>query len=82
VDVEKIIFGFETPYSLELLSTVHWVASENQGKSTDLQTIFLSIQEWNERKREFFKYEHVQKAWEHLKKFEVLFDAKTEKHEL
>ncbi len=81
-DVEKIIFGFETPYGLELLSTVHWVANENQGKYTDLQTIFLSIQEWNERKRELFKYEHVQKAWEHLKNFDVLFDRKTDNCEL
>lgn len=72
-DLEKIIFGFETPYGLELLSTVHWIAKSNQGKDTDLETIFSGIQEWNDRKRRLFKYDHVQKAWEHLKNFEQLF---------
>lgn len=75
--VENIIFGYETPYGLELLSTVHWVAKEKDGINTELQTIILSIQEWNERKRKLFRYEHVQKAWENLKSFEVLFSKKT-----
>lgn len=71
--LERIIFGFETPYGLELLATVHWVAKRSQGRDTDLDTIFSSIQAWNERKRRLFKYDHVRKAWDHLKQFEELF---------
>lgn len=49
--VADIVRGFETPFGLELLSTVHWVASHSL--SQDLDSIIAATYAWNERKRQF-----------------------------
>lgn len=49
--VADLVTGFETPFGLELLSTVHWVSSEEGAKT--LETATASTFEWNERKRRF-----------------------------
>lgn len=48
--VEELVDGFETPFGLELLATVHWVA--NHGASS-LQEVVDQIYIWNERKKQF-----------------------------
>jgi O-acetyl-ADP-ribose deacetylase (regulator of RNase III) len=49
--VADLVDGFETPFGLELLSTVHWVASENQ--TQDAEKVISATYEWNERKKQF-----------------------------
>ena len=65
--VRNVIQGFETPYGLELLSTVHWVVKENPDIKDDVRSIIEEIHNWNERKRKIFKEKHITKAWQHLK---------------
>ena len=48
---EALVEGFETPYGLELLSTVHWVASREGAAS--LPEITAAVHQWNPRKRQF-----------------------------
>ncbi|TMN21416.1 macro domain-containing protein [Lentibacillus cibarius] len=64
--VRKIIHGFETPYGLELLATVHWVAANKPEIQDDIQKIIGEVHSWNERKKKIFKEKHIGKAWEHL----------------
>ncbi|GAB3042319.1 hypothetical protein [Virgibacillus ainsalahensis] len=64
--VRKIIHGFETPYGLELLATVHWVAENKPEIQDDIQRIVEEVHSWNERKKKIFKEKHIEKAWEHL----------------
>lgn len=64
--VSQLIRGFETPYGLELLSTVHWVAKTEPLIVIDAQTAIERVQAWSQRKRDLFKPEHIQKAWERL----------------
>lgn len=61
--VEKVIEGFETPFGMELLSTVHWVAVHEGAETIDdaIQKTYL----WNSRKR-MFREKHIQIAWEIL----------------
>lgn len=66
--VRRIIHGFETPYGLELLATVHWVANTTPEIKDDVQRIVEEVHNWNERKYEIFKEKHIRKTWEHLKK--------------
>jgi hypothetical protein len=66
--VNQIIRGFETPYGLELLSTVHWVMSENKSISSNPEQIVMEVRNWSERKKQIFKENHIAKAWEHLTK--------------
>lgn len=49
--VADLVDGFETPYGLELLATVHWVATR-EGADTPAKALTL-IHNWNERKRAF-----------------------------
>lgn len=51
--VANLVEGFETPYGLELLATVHWVVTE-QGASSPEEAL-THIHNWNERKRTFTK---------------------------
>lgn len=49
--VSELVNGFETPFGLELLSTVHWVMKHNN--TTDIQQIIANIYDWNEGKKQF-----------------------------
>ena len=49
--VSALVDGFESPFGLELLSTVHWVAAR-EGATSDDDTIARTY-EWAERKRQF-----------------------------
>jgi len=62
--VAQLVDGFETPYGLELLATVHWVATR-EGADTPEKAL-ARIHEWNERKRAFTQRQ-VTIAFETLK---------------
>jgi O-acetyl-ADP-ribose deacetylase (regulator of RNase III) len=47
--VADLVDGFESPFGLELLSTVHWVASQHP--EMDEQDIAAQVHMWSERKR-------------------------------
>lgn len=49
--VTRLVEGFESPYGLELLSTVHWVMTQ-EGVS-QLDEVAKRIHAWNPRKRQF-----------------------------
>jgi len=62
----KLIYGFETPYGLELLATVHWVATEYSDPAKNCEEAIALVHEWSDRKRRIFKPEHICKAWQRL----------------
>lgn len=62
--VGDLIEGFETPYGMELLSTVHWVATREEAQTQE-QALALTYG-WGDRKK-MFKPEHVQVAWRVLR---------------
>ncbi|RAL25701.1 macro domain-containing protein [Thermoflavimicrobium daqui] len=64
--VKKLIRGFESPYGMELLSTVHWVLKKNKEIDT-LDKLVKKVHEWNDRKRSTFIEKHIDIAWNHLK---------------
>jgi O-acetyl-ADP-ribose deacetylase (regulator of RNase III) len=65
--VAKLIEGYETPYGLELLSTVHWVAVHERPEArTDPQSAVSGVASWNEHKRRTFTPERIIAAWQRL----------------
>lgn len=48
--VVELIQGFETPFGLELLATVHWVATREMAEEGDLVSLAYA---WGQRKRSF-----------------------------
>ncbi len=63
VRVGDLIEGFETPFGMELLATVHWVATHEGATNAD-DAVALTYA-WNPRKR-MFREEHVHRAWDEL----------------
>jgi O-acetyl-ADP-ribose deacetylase (regulator of RNase III) len=61
--VSNLIFGYETPYGMELLATVHWVATKETNPAVDSEQAINLVHEWNERKRDLLKPQHIRKAW-------------------
>lgn len=64
--VAELFYGFETPYGLELLSTVGWILQEAPQKATDKNFVVQSVQNWNERKKRIFPEDHIEKVWQYL----------------
>lgn len=68
--VTRLIEGFETPYGMELLATVHWVAvtggRDGSPPARDVDAAVAKVQAWNPRKQRIFKPQHVRKAWDRL----------------
>lgn len=64
--VFRLIEGFESPYGMELLASVHWVATKGEHPTTDFDGALNSIHQWNDRKRRIMKPEHVRVAWDRL----------------
>jgi O-acetyl-ADP-ribose deacetylase (regulator of RNase III) len=64
--VADLIEGFETPYGMELLSTVHWVARHQKPRATNADEAVAAVHAWSDRKRQMFKPDHIRIAWQRL----------------
>ena len=66
--VANLIDGYETPYGLELLSTVHWVVTHEVSEAAgDPEQALVGVHGWNEHKRKTFSPERIATAWERLR---------------
>jgi hypothetical protein len=68
--VADLIEGFETPYGMELLATVHWVAHyggrQDEAPAVDMDAAIDVVHAWNPRKQNIFKPDHIRAAWMQL----------------
>lgn len=62
--VADLVEGFETPFGLELLSTVHWVIRNEE--AADIDAVVAKTHAWNDRKRRFSR-EQIRLAHDVLK---------------
>jgi O-acetyl-ADP-ribose deacetylase (regulator of RNase III) len=62
--IRKLIEGFETPYGMELLATVHWVGAHHGVRTVD--DAIEAVHNWNDRKRAVLSKEHIALAWRRL----------------
>ena len=53
--VTDLVEGFESPFGLELLSTVHWVVSKEQVHTVD--DVVTQTYAWNDRKKQFSRHQ-------------------------
>jgi len=64
--VEALIEGFETPYGMELLSSLHWLAHHATPRVEDHLDATNKLKSWNARKNNLFQEHHVKVAWDRL----------------
>jgi len=67
--VLQLVSGFESAYGLELLATVHWVADEQGGSTTD-EEIQTTVASWSARKRDMFTVAHIEAATTRLRELD------------
>ncbi|MEP7102453.1 MAG: macro domain-containing protein [Burkholderiales bacterium] len=65
--VSELIVGFEDPYGMELLSSMHWVMCHVTGARDSADIAIAAVREWNPGKRLRLKPEHLKVAWTRLK---------------
>ena len=63
--LHALIDGFQSPYGMELLSSVHWVATHDAGV-TSAAVAHQTIGKWNARKKQLMQSTHVEAAWDRL----------------
>jgi hypothetical protein len=64
--VADLINGFETPFGMELLSTVHWLAVHEGIENVD--AAIPLVYAWNDHKR-MFQERQIRMAWDiHVEK--------------
>lgn len=64
--VASLIEGFESPYGMELLSSVHWLATHATPTASNGHEAAYQLKAWNERKAKMFNEKHVHIAWKRL----------------
>ncbi|MCX8519351.1 MAG: macro domain-containing protein [Methylophilaceae bacterium] len=62
--VVSLIEGFETPFGMELLATVHWL-NKKEGWAT-LADVVKAAHNWNKRKASLMTQKTMEIAWERL----------------
>lgn len=65
--VAALIDGFEDPYGMELLSSVHWVMKHEPETQASSDAALNAVHRWGTQKRHRLKPEHIRKAWQRLK---------------
>ena len=65
--VLELADGYETPYGLELLASVHWVVRQEPDTSTDVDQLVEKVRSWTPRKGRMFTEKHIRSAWESLR---------------
>jgi O-acetyl-ADP-ribose deacetylase (regulator of RNase III) len=66
--VGRLIRGFETPYGLELLATVHWLSTrEDAAAIRSSERAVEMAQEWSPRKRRALNAHDLNAAWTQLR---------------
>lgn len=64
VKVLALVEGYETPYGMELLASVHWVAHHDAARRLEEAT--AAVSSWSERKERLFTPRHIEQAWDTL----------------
>lgn len=62
--VVRLMEGFETPYGMELLATVHWAATRKNAETPEDATQI--VRNWTARKGNLFDEDHIRVTWERL----------------
>ena len=78
--VAALLNGYEDPYGMELLSSVHWVMCHDRASRDSVDAAVAAVQAWNERKRETLKAAHLAKAWERLRSLKWDSEARSAFH--
>lgn len=76
--VSRLIDGFEDPYGLELLSSIHWVMRHTPSAAESVDEAINAVHRWNHRKKQTLKTEHLRSAWDRVHNHTMAFSLENE----
>lgn len=62
----ELIEGYETPYGMELLASVHWVGTHSEPPAGCAEEAVDAVRRWTPRKAKTFAADHIRQAWDRL----------------
>jgi O-acetyl-ADP-ribose deacetylase (regulator of RNase III) len=65
--VAQLIEGFETPFGMELLATVHWVMTHESAALQQVDAVIHSVRSWSSRKAASMKPAQIHAAYDCLR---------------
>lgn len=71
--VKALIEGYESPYGMELLAIVHWLAHYESCDIHEQDSIVMGIRKWNSRRAKLMKPEHIELARKKLMATDAMF---------
>lgn len=78
--VAALIEGFEDPYGMELLSSVHWVMCQTLAARESSDEAIAAVHAWNDHKSSTLKSEHLKTAWHRLKQSQWDVESRSALH--
>lgn len=73
--VTRLIEGYESPHSLEVLAIAHWVMQADPQAAANAEQAIAAVKEWQLGQRKSFKPQHVKQAWQRLQEQRWLLTA-------
>lgn len=64
--VTCLIEGYESPYSLEVLTIAHWVMQADPQAAANVERAIAEVEKWQLGQRKSFNPQHVKQAWQRL----------------
>jgi len=71
----KLIYGFEFPLGMELLSTLDFVITRNKNNRENIDSLIEAVHKWSTRKKELMKPAYLKKAYSRLREYDELLYA-------
>lgn len=62
--------GFESPFGLELLSSVDWILRQNAEKTMSTEALKDQLRIWTSRKNDILRLNHIKAAQNRRLKFQ------------
>jgi O-acetyl-ADP-ribose deacetylase (regulator of RNase III) len=67
--VTQLIEGFESPFGLELLATVHWAIKYLKEPIPSVDSVIQFVREWSDRKRDMMSRSLIESAFKRVTEF-------------
>lgn len=75
--LRQLVDGYESPYGMELLATVHWAAHRVDPPTRDPEVVSERVTGWNLRKSRLFTPHHVRVTMERLDRRDLLPESRS-----
>lgn len=75
--VTRLIEGYESPYSLEVLAIAHWVMQADPQAAASVERALDAVEQWQPGQQNSFQPNHIKQAWQRVREKRWLLTAES-----